>query len=103
MLPTELPVEIWLLILRSLQCDNTQTIGALTKEGGQLTTKLKHINIHRHWLRQEVQANSIKITWVPTSKMPADGLTKPLTSQNHDKFVRMLNLQSIKGLISENG
>ena len=45
------------------------------------------------------------ITWVPepTSQRPTNGLTKPLTSQNHDKFARMLNLQRIKGLISENG
>ena len=85
----------------SIQCDNAQTIGALTKETGELTTKLKHIDIHRHWLRQEVQANRIKITWVPTSQMPADGLTKPLTSQNHEKFIKMLNLQGIKGQISE--
>jgi hypothetical protein len=45
------------------------------------------------------------ITWVPepNSQMPTKGLTKPLTNQNHGKFVKMLNLQSIKGLISENG
>ena len=87
----------------TIQCDNVQTIGALTKDGGELITKLKHVDIHRHWLRQEVQANKIKITWVPTSQMPADGLTKPLTSQNHEKFVKMLNLQCIKGLISGEG
>jgi hypothetical protein len=42
-------------------------------------------------------------TRIPTSQMPADGLTKPPTSQNHEKFVKMLNLQCIKGLISGEG
>jgi hypothetical protein len=87
----------------SVQCDNTQTINAVTKEDGELTTKLKHVDIHRHWLRQEVQARKIHIRWVPTSKMPADGLTKALTRQNHEKFVDMIGLKDIGTEIFRSG
>ena len=73
----------------------------LTELGLDLAKEHK-VSTQYDWLRKEVQANyNIKIPWVPTSQIPAGNLTKPLTSQDHDKFVRMLNLQSIKGLISK--
>src|SRR6266567_4471083 len=37
-----------------IYCDNTQTIRLLTKSDAELNTKLQHVNIHYHWLRQEV-------------------------------------------------
>jgi hypothetical protein len=43
-----------------------------------------------------VQDGKINIKWVPTSKMVADGLTKPLSSDAHKKFVKMLGLQDIR-------
>ncbi|KAJ5394853.1 uncharacterized protein N7487_009156 [Penicillium crustosum] len=43
------------------QCDNAQTVGLLTKETPQLSTKLRHVDIHNHWLRQAVQAGEIAI------------------------------------------
>jgi reverse transcriptase-like protein/Pol polyprotein/gag-pre-integrase-like protein len=84
----------------TIQCDNTQTITLLTKNAPELATKLKHVDIHRHWLRQEVQNQNILLKWIPTNEMPADGLTKALTQQNHTKFVGMLNLQDIKDRIT---
>ena len=61
-----------------IYCDNMQTIRLLTKSDAELNTKLRHVNIHHHWLRQEVQKEKIKISWTPTSSMAADGLTKAL-------------------------
>ena len=59
-------------------CDNMQTIRILTKETPKLQTALKHVDIHQSWLRQEVQAGTIKVDWVPTAQMVADGFTKIL-------------------------
>jgi hypothetical protein len=53
------------------------------------------VDIHQHWLRQEVQAGRIDIKWMPTAEMPADGLTKQLPRQKHEEFVRQLNLVDI--------
>ena len=76
----------------SIKCDNAQTINLLSKEDPQLRTKLRHVDIHHHWLRQEVQAQRIAVNWTATAKMPADGLTKILPTQRHAEFIRMLGL-----------
>jgi Reverse transcriptase (RNA-dependent DNA polymerase) len=80
----------------SIACDNLQTIGILEKDSLKLTTKLRHVDIHQHWLRQEVEAGRISIRWIPTAEMPADGLTKPLSAQKHEAFVKQLNLVDIQ-------
>ena len=66
-----------------LECDNKQTIRLLVDKSTKLQTKLRHVDIHSHWLRQEVQRQSIKIRWVPIKEMAADGLTKPLSVIKH--------------------
>ena len=72
--------------------DNKQTLRLLTEESAKLATKLKHIDIHTHWLRQEVQQGRIRVDWVPTTQMPADGFTKSLGGQKHAAFVDMIGL-----------
>lgn len=66
----------------SIKCDNAQTIDLLNMEDPQLRTKPRHVDIHHHWLRQEVQANRIAVDWLPTADMPSDGLTKMLPIQH---------------------
>ncbi|KAJ5346850.1 uncharacterized protein N7506_000103 [Penicillium brevicompactum] len=74
----------------SIRCDNQQTIGILEKETPQLRTKLRHIDIHQHWLRQEVQSKRINVHWVRTADMIADGLTKLLPRQKHLGFMQSM-------------
>ena len=83
----------------TIGCDNQQTIGLLTKEAPDLKTKLRHVDIHHHWLRQEVRAKRLSITWEPTNQMIADGLTKLLPKQGHQNFVRLLRLRDITSRI----
>jgi len=83
-----------------INCDNLQIIRLLSDDNPLLSTKLRHVDIHQHWLRQEVQANRIAISWISTSNMPADGLTKPLSRQKHERFVQMLGLVDITGKLS---
>ena len=71
----------------------------LTKSDAKLNTKLQHINIHHHWLRQEVREGSINIKWMPTADMTANGSTKALPHQKHETFIQQLNLINIKNLI----
>lgn len=79
------PMEVW--------CDNKQTIGLIEKEAYTLHTRLRHVDIQNHWLRQVHQDGKLRVKWLPTAQMPADGLTKPLPPQQHAKFVKMLNLR----------
>ncbi|KJZ68672.1 hypothetical protein HIM_11944 [Hirsutella minnesotensis 3608] len=78
-----------------IQCDNQQTIKLVNKEVGPLQTKLRHVNIHDHWLRQEVENGTISVNYIPTGEMLADGLTKALSSQPFKAFVERLGLVDI--------
>ena len=80
----------------TIYCDNLQTIRLLTTETPRLNTKLKHVDIHQAWLRQEVQKGKINIEWVPTNVMAADGFTKELPGQKHSDFVRQLGLVELR-------
>ncbi|PQM43552.1 hypothetical protein VC83_09679 [Pseudogymnoascus destructans] len=83
----------------TLQCDNLQTVRLLLKESPKLVTKLKHIDVHSHWLRQEVEHQKIHINWITTHEMPADGFTKALSRQKHEDFIKHLNLVDISRLL----
>ena len=84
----------------TVHCDNLQIVGLMIKDLPKLITKLKHINIHQHWLRQEVANQSLSIQWVSTNDMVADGLTKALIAQRHALFIKQLNLVDINHLIN---
>jgi len=71
----------------------------MIKDSPKLVTKLKHIDIHQYWLRQEVANGNINIEWVSTNDMVADGLTKGLPIQKHAEFMKQLNLVDIEHLI----
>lgn len=83
----------------TLRCDNQQTVNLLTSEHAKIDTKLRHVDIHGHWLRQEIREGRITIKWVPTAKMAADGLTKILPRQKHEDFIKILRMQDIQHLI----
>ena len=70
-----------------IDCDNQQTLHLLIKDAPQLKTRLHHISIHDMWLCQEVQQGRLRVNWLPTDDMPADGLTKALPRQKHEVFV----------------
>lgn len=86
-------IDFHLNMTPHIQCDNRQTIRAFTNEPGQFSTKLRHVDVHRHWLRQEVQKASILIRWTPSLKVIADGLTKALPPQRHQEFINLLGLK----------
>ncbi len=84
-----------------IRCDNRQTLRVLKKEMLKLDTKLKHVNIHRHWLRQKVQAGRINVSWCSTAEMSVDDFIKVLPRQKHEKFLRQLHLIDITHLINQ--
>jgi len=84
-----------------LLCDNQQTIRIVSTPAIKLATKLKHIDVHQHWMRQEVAEKRLQIEWISTDKMTSDGFTKALTAQKHQAFIRQLGLVDIRHLIEE--
>jgi hypothetical protein len=50
----------------TIWCANQQTVGIVSKEHDKLHTKVKHVDIHQLWIRQEVGASWLRvllITW----------------------------------------
>lgn len=84
-----------------IQCDNLQTVRLLTKNDAVLTTRLRHVDIHNHWLRQEVQRKHINVEWIETSKMVADGLTKALPRLKFEAFRKACGIRPIAHLLTK--
>jgi hypothetical protein len=76
----------------SILCDNSQTVALLRNEEPTIRTKLSHVEIHQHWLRQEVQPGRISVKWIKTNHMPADGLMKILPKNKNTNFCKMVGL-----------
>jgi hypothetical protein len=84
-----------------IRCDNRQTLRVLKKEMLKLDTKLKHVDIHEHWLRQKIQTNRINVNWCSTTKMSANDFIKMLSRQKHEEFLKQLHLIDITHLINQ--
>jgi hypothetical protein len=65
----------------------------------KLNTKLKHVDIHWHWLRQKIQTSRISVSWISTAEMSADEFIKVLSRQKHEKFLKQLHLINITHLL----
>ena len=76
-----------------IDCDNQRTIHLVHSPITILTTKLRHVDIHHHWLRQEVQRGKIRVEYVQSDKMIADGLTKALPPGRWEVFLQQLGLE----------
>ena len=80
----------------NIQCDNQQTIRLVTQEISRLQTKLRHVDIHNHWLRQEYSTGKINVEYVPSAEMIADGLTKALPINKWITFLDHLGLVEVR-------
>ena len=78
-----------------IECDNRQTIRVFTAPGAFFSIKLRHVDIHRHWLRQEVQNGIVSIKWTLSISIFADGLIKILPSQRHKEFVKLIGFEDV--------
>jgi hypothetical protein len=76
----------------TIKCDNKQTIRLVTEDVAKLQTKLRHVDIHHHWLRQEVTRKMIKVEYIPSDNMIADGFTKALPANKWANFLNQLGL-----------
>ena len=73
-----------------IQCDNFQTIKTFVTN--RLIIKFRHVDIHKHWLRQKISSDQIAITWMLNTIILIDELTKSLITQRHEEFIKLLNL-----------
>jgi hypothetical protein len=84
-----------------IQCDNIQTIRLVNEEITRLQTKLRHVDIHNHWLRQEVSQGRINVEYTESQNMIADGLTKALPAEQFLRFRGQLGLVDVTERLKE--
>lgn len=56
--------------------------------------RTKHVDIVYHYIRDEIKSGRIRLEYIATDTMPADGLTKPLASIKFHRFIQMLGMRS---------
>ena len=79
-----------------IKSDNISTINlAYNPEYHQRT---KHTALRYYYVRQEIEKGNIKVEYLPTTEMPADGLTKPLPNTKFQQFIQLLNLKNQKSI-----
>ena len=79
----------------NMWCDNQQTIRLVNADIAKLQTKLRHVDIHNHWLREAASRQQIRVDYTPTKSMLADGLTKALPADGFRRFREQVNLVDI--------
>lgn len=77
-------------IVIPLKSDNQGSI-ALT-HNSVFHSRTKHINIQHHYIRDEVAARRVELSYVPTDQMIANGLTKALTLVKFHGFIDQMRM-----------
>ena len=76
--------------------DNTACIKLAKNTTNSNAARTKHINRHKHFVRDEIKSGNIAMEWVPSADQLADGLTKPLEKQAFDRFVGQLGMREVE-------
>ena len=53
----------------------------------------KHIDLHHHLARQNIADSIVKMQYMESVRMLADGPTKAMSSTKHDQFIKAFGLQ----------
>ena len=59
---------------------------------GAESSRIKHIDVAHHFVRDQVVRGNVRVTYVPTAEKAADLFTKPLAGDRHSKLRRMIGL-----------
>ena len=70
--------------------DNQSALVQLKQLG--IPSKLKHIEIKHHLIRQLIQENILAVEWIETGKQLADWLTKGLSPDKHERMIELWNM-----------
>ena len=71
---------------------DNQSFIAFTKNDVN-STRTKHIDTHYHYAREQVDAGTIKLHYIPSLENPADILTKPLSPRKHANLLSALGIR----------
>ena len=75
----------------TLHIDNTSSI-RMIETPDQATNRTKHINIAYHWIREEVQKQTIVPDYVPSEQNISDIFTKGFHAPRHKELTSALGM-----------
>jgi hypothetical protein len=78
-----------------IYCDNQGTV--ICTHDPQHHSRMKHIDIRFHFVRDCVQKRLIDVMHIPGVENVADLLTKPLSKIIHEKWLRRLRMDHDQG------
>ena len=70
--------------------DNTGAIKWAKDDG--ISSGRRHVRIEYHYIVQEVRCGNVEIQYIASDQNPADGFTKPLTTDSFQRFTKHLGL-----------
>jgi hypothetical protein len=69
-------------------------MGALAlAQNPEYHARSKHIDVQWHFVREKLQEERVKIEYLPTGEMVADGLTKPLGKEKFRDFIKLMGME----------
>jgi hypothetical protein len=74
-----------------IRCDNQSAIKLLRNP--IFSVRSKHIDIAHHFARERVISKEVEFSYVPTTEMAADVLTKILPQSKHEACCDMMGLE----------
>ena len=72
-----------------LYSDSTAAIGHTQRQG---LGRMRHLQVKDLWLQQEIQEQTIQVSYIPSRKNPADLFTKPMDAQRFQELRQMLGV-----------
>ena len=72
-----------------MQCDNEAAIHVL-EQGRGTFKRCKHVLKRFFWVTELIDAGRVQMKWLSGFDMPADLLTKPVTTEVHDRLLPKL-------------
>jgi hypothetical protein len=76
----------------SSTCPADDSSACVSAERLMTHTRMKHIDVRWHWIRDKVEGKEIGLHYMQTDDMVADVLTKGLGRTKHEKFCEALGL-----------
>ena len=72
--------------------DNQTALGLI--RDARTTPRSKHIDVAYHYQRDLMKKDRLRVEFVGTAEMVADGMTKPLPKPSFYRFLELLGLRS---------
>jgi len=79
-----------------INMDNQSAIRMSKSEG--VSSRSKHIDVRYHYIKEEIASGRIDVAYQPSVDLVADLLTKPLSSEQHERLSRFMGINTCSPL-----